>query len=151
MDSLKIIRGSSDNKDFSLLVKLLDQDLLTRYGEQQTFFDQFNKLDKIKHVVVAYINDIPVGCGAIKKYRDDCIEIKRMFVKEEHRGKGIAKRLLRELEFWATELDFNIGVLETGKSQPEAISLYKNCGYSIIDNYGQYIGVENSVCMSKEF
>lgn len=151
MDSLKIIRGSSDNKDFSLLVKLLDQDLLARYGEQQTFFDQFNKLDKIKHVVVAYINDIPVGCGAIKKYKDDCIEIKRMFVKEEHRGKGIAKRLLRELEFWATELDFNIGVLETGKSQPEAISLYKNCGYSIIDNYGQYIGVENSVCMSKEF
>jgi len=151
MDSLKIIRGSSDNKDFSLLVKLLDQDLLARYGEQQTFFDQFNKLDKIKHVVVAYINDIPVGCGAIKKYKDDCIEIKRMFIKEEHRGKGIAKRLLRELEFWATELDFNIGVLETGKSQPEAISLYKNCGYSIIDNYGQYIGVENSVCMSKEF
>ena len=148
-DSIRIIRDSSDNKDFSLLAKLLDQDLLARYGEEQSFFNQFNKLDKIEHAVVAYVNDIPVGCGAIKKYNDDCIEIKRMFVKEGHRGKGIAKKLLRELESWATELDFSIGILETGKSQPEAISLYKNCGYSITANYGQYIGVVNSVCMSK--
>jgi GNAT superfamily N-acetyltransferase len=149
INQIKIIRDNSRNQDFSSLVKLLDKDLLNRYGEQQSFFNQFNKVDKINNIVVAYVNDIPVGCGAIKKYNDDCIEMKRMFVKDEYRGKGIAKKILTELETWASELNFRLCILETGKSQPEAIYLYQKVGYTITANYGQYIGVENSVCMNK--
>jgi GNAT superfamily N-acetyltransferase len=128
---------------------LLDKDLLERYGEQQAFFDQFNKVDTIKNTVVAYLNGRPVGCGAIKRFSNDVMEIKRMFVIAEYRGKGIAKRILVELENWAIELNSHKCILETGKSQPEAIYLYQKIGYSITENYEPYIGVENSVCMER--
>jgi GNAT superfamily N-acetyltransferase len=109
-----------------------------------------NKVDKIKNVVLAYIGDKAVGCGAIKPYTNEAMEVKRMFVIDEHRGKGIATKILAELETWAKELEFSKCILETGKSQPEAIYLYQKVGYSIIENYEPYIGVENSVCMQKE-
>jgi GNAT superfamily N-acetyltransferase len=73
-----------------------------------------------------------------------------MFVKEDRRGKGIAPTILNELEKWATELGYAACILETGKKQPEAIALYKKGGYQIIPNYGQYHGVDNSVCMRKQ-
>ncbi len=66
------------------------------------------------------------------------------------RGKGIASKILAELEIWATELFYEKCILETGKKQPEAIALYKKNGYNIIPNYGQYAGVENSLCFEKE-
>lgn len=149
-EGLRIVRGNSDNKDFTVLVKLLDKDLLERYGDQQSFFDQFNKLDTIKNVVVAFVQNDPVACGAMKRYDDDSMEIKRMFVKEKYRGQGIAKQILRELERWAIELNYTSCVLETGKGQPEAIALYQNVGYKVIENYGQYIGIDNSICMRKK-
>lgn len=72
-----------------------------------------------------------------------------MFVREERRGKGIAKSILSDLERWASELNFSGCVLETGLKQPEAIALYQKSGYETIPNYGQYVSVTNSVCMKK--
>lgn len=144
-----LIRTDSDNADFRELVRLLDQDLQIRDGEAHPFFAQFNKLDKIRHVVVAYQNTQLVGCGAIKEYAENIAEIKRMFVKAEWRGKGIAKRILSELEIWAAELNYSECILETGKNQPEAIGLYQKSGYQIIPNYGQYENIELSICMRK--
>lgn len=151
VEELRIVRDDSANKDFQTLVQLLDRDLLARYGHLQDFFDQFNGLEEIKHVVVAYMDNKPVGCGAMKKYNEACMEIKRMFVKQECRGRGIAKEILHELERWAVEQQFTCCVLETGKEQPEAVSLYQKIGYTLIENYGQYIGIDISVCMRKEF
>ena len=146
---IKIIRTDSDNTDFRELVSLLDQDLAKRDGNEHAFYAQYNTLTKIRHTVVAYYDNKPVGCGAIKEYSKDSVEVKRMFVRPEYRGKGIAKRVLSELETWAGELKYTSCVLETGKRQPEAISLYQKEGYEVIPNYGQYENVENSVCMSK--
>ena len=67
------------------------------------------------------------------------------------RGKGIASKILTELEIWCVELGYKKCVLETGKNQPEAIALYKKNQYNIIPNFGKYEGVENSVCFEKEF
>jgi GNAT superfamily N-acetyltransferase len=106
-------------------------------------------VDKIGHVVVAYLEGKPVGCGAFKEYSNDAVEIKRMYVLPEMRGRGIASQVLAELESWAAELHYNNCVLETGKKQPEAIRLYQKSSYNIIPNYGQYEGIENSVCMKK--
>lgn len=72
-----------------------------------------------------------------------------MFVRPELRGRGIAGEILKELEIWANELNFSECILETGIKQPEAIALYRKSGYETIPNYGQYIGVENTVCMKK--
>lgn len=147
--TLKIFRTDSENTDFRELVGLLDLDLAIRDGAEHSFYAQFNKLDLIKHIVVAYKNGEAIGCGAIKKFDDETVEIKRMFVRLEHRGQGIAGEVLRELEKWSAELQFKFAILETGFKQPEAIRLYEKSGYKVIPNYGQYEGVENSVCMKK--
>jgi putative acetyltransferase len=148
MQNLKFIRTDSENPDFIKLVKLLDNDLRMRDGDEHSFYAQFNKIDSLKNVVVAYSEDTAVSCGAFKKY-DDTAEVKRMFTLPEHRGKGIAAQVLNELESWAAEEGYISCILETGKKQPEAIRLYEKSGYTLIPNYGQYAGVENSVCMKK--
>ncbi len=147
---IRIVRTNSDNKDFVGLVKLLDSDLARRDGEDHSFYAQFNKIDKIRYVVVAYEQERPLGCGAIKEYGPNTMEIKRMFVVPEGRNKGIATRVLLELERWAGELSCSKCVLETGKRQPEAIALYTKNGYTVIANYGQYAGKDNSLCFEKE-
>lgn len=142
-------RTNSDNKDFQNLVEVLDADLKTHDGEDNAFYAQFNKITAIKHAIVAYENGLPVGCGAIKQYSDNTMEVKRMYVLPEKRGHGIAASILSELEVWAKELNYIRCVLETGQKQPEAIALYKKQGYQIIANYGQYEGIANSICFEK--
>ena len=149
MNNQKIIRTNSNNIDFQELVKELDADLKIRDGEEHSFFAQFNKIDLINHVIVAYFNDEAVGCGAMKQYDDDTMEVKRMFVKPISRGNGIATIVLKEVENWAKELDFSKCILETGIKQPEAIALYQKNNYTQIPNYEQYEAVESSVCFEK--
>ena len=146
---LRLTRTTSENADFRALVQLLDQDLAERDGAEHGFYAQFNKIANLDHVVVAYQTDEPVGCGAFKPFETDAVEIKRMFVQPAHRGQGVAQGVLAELEKWAAELGYAAYVLETGQKQPEAIALYKRSGYALTPNYGQYVGVENSVCMRK--
>ncbi|HTQ65026.1 MAG TPA: GNAT family N-acetyltransferase [Puia sp.] len=144
------IRTDSGNKDFQKLVAELDADLKIRDGVDNAFYSQFNKIDKIKYAIVAYENNEPVGCGAIKEYSENMMEVKRMYVLPALRGKGIASAVLMELEKWAGEMNYGKCILETGKKQPEAIALYKKSGYAIIPNFGQYENVENSVCFEKK-
>ena len=147
---IKLVRTDSDNSDFIALVGKLDADLAERDGSDHTFYAQFNKIDTIRYAVVAYENELAIGCGAIKQFTPESMEVKRMYVLPENRGKGIAGAVLSELEKWAKELLYANCVLETGKKQPEAIKLYQNNGYRLIPNYGQYAGIENSVCFQKE-
>ncbi|WP_312391630.1 GNAT family N-acetyltransferase [Chryseobacterium sp.] len=146
---MTITRTDSSNKDFQYLVKFLDQDLAIRDGDEHAFYHQFNSIDQLKNCVLFYVDEKPVACGAFKKYEDDTVEIKRMYSLPESRGKGFASKILAELEIWAKEEDFTFAVLETGLKQPEAIALYQKNGYQLIPNYGQYIGIENSVCYKK--
>ncbi len=144
-----IIRTNSGNKDFIELVKQLDAELALRDGKDHAFYDQFNKIGNIKYVVVAYEDGRPCGCGAVKEYEPGTMEVKRMYVPDAMRGKGIAGKILAELEHWAAELSATKCILETGAKQTEAIALYKKSGYDIIPNYGQYESVSNSICFEK--
>lgn len=144
-----LLRTNSSNQDFQSLVTLLDADLCIRDGEDHAYYAQFNKIDQLQHVVVADVGDQAVGCGAFKLYAQNTVEIKRMFVRPEFRGQQIAQQILIALEAWAKELGATHCVLETGHKQPEAIRLYQRSGYERILNYGQYAGIENSVCMQK--
>ncbi|MCA6361818.1 MAG: GNAT family N-acetyltransferase [Bacteroidetes bacterium] len=148
---LNLIRTTSENADFRKLIPLLDADLRIRDGNEHAFFAQYNKIDAIKHVVVAFFNEEPVGCGAFKPFEAGVVEIKRMYVLPAHRGRGIAAAMLRELEMWAADEGNEQAVLETGKKMPEAIGLYQKSGYVFIPNFGQYAGVESCVCMGKQF
>jgi GNAT superfamily N-acetyltransferase len=149
MSAISLKRTDSDDADFRSLVVELDRELAIRDGADHGFYAQFNKIDLIRHVVVAFDGDVPVGCGAIKSFGADAMEIKRMFVPPEQRGKRIAALVLEELEKWAIELGATKCVLETGYKQPEAIALYTRSGYLKIPNYGQYVGMDNSVCFEK--
>lgn len=149
MSDLTPTRTDSNNADFRQLIVLLDKYLAITDGNEHAFYDQFNQVDTIKEVIVAYQNGIPVACGAIKPFDETTAEVKRMFVHPDYRKQGIAAKILTELEIWAQELGFSDCILETGKRQIEAIAFYQKVGYQTIPNYGQYIGVNNSVCMIK--
>lgn len=146
----KSIRTDFNHPDFIELVKQLDADLAERDGKDHSFYSQFNKIDMLRHAIVVYEDEKPIACGAIKEFAPQIMEVKRMYTVPAHRGKGIAGKVLKELETWAAELSYTKCVLETGKKQPEAIQLYQKSGYLVIPNYGQYAGVENSVCFEKE-
>ncbi|MHB0755725.1 GNAT family N-acetyltransferase [Polaribacter sp. M15] len=147
---MKIVRTNSENQDFINLVKKLDAYLKITDGDEHDFYNQFNNIDVLKNVVLIYLNDIAVGCGAIKKMDNSAVEVKRMFVSSDKRGKGIAQIILTELEVWAKELGYKKCILETGKRQVEAVNFYHKCKYKVIPNYGQYAKMENSICFEKE-
>lgn len=146
----EIIRTDSNHPDFLMLVSRLDRYLAVTDGEEHEFYDQYNKLDKIKQVVIIFEDGRAVGCGALKEYEPGVMEVKRMYTVEEKRGKGYASMILAELEKWAAEMFCRKCILETGTRQPEAIALYKRNGYKLIPNYGQYAQAENSLCFEKQ-
>lgn len=147
---ITVTRTTSNNPDFEKLVIELDAVLAILDGEDHAFYAQFNKSSALKNAIIAYENETAVGIGAYKEYDSETVEMKRMYTLPEFRGKGIASKILSELELWAKEENYKIAVLETGFLQTDAISLYQKLGYVITENYGQYIGVENSICMKKK-
>jgi len=146
---IKLLRTDASDQKFIQLVALLDIELAGRDGEEHSFYDQFNHIDNLKHVVLLKKANVVIGCGAIKKINQEAVEVKRMFVLKEERRRGFAGTILSELEKWALELGYTSCLLETGKRQPEAILLYERKGYQSIPNYDQYAGVENSICFEK--
>ena len=146
---IKLIKTEAGNPEFQQLVALLDEDLKIRDGDDHAFYAQFNKTVKLRNVIVCYVDDKAVGCGAFREFEPGKVEIKRMYVLPAYRGRVLASAILLELETWAADLNYAATILETGKNQPEAINLYKKAGYTLTGNYGQYQNVENSVCMKK--
>lgn len=147
---IKLQRTDANNPDFKELISLLDADLAISDGEDHQFYTQFNKTDQIKYVIITYKNSKAVACGAIKKYDENTMEVKRMFTLPESRGKGLAGMILSELQKWAQEMDYTRLILETGIRQKEAISLYNKTNFILIPNYGQYEGIEASICFEKK-
>ncbi len=147
---ISLERTDATDSQFIELVVHLDKELAIRDGDDHAFYSQFNTVDQINHVILVFHDGAAVACGAIKAYDSNTMEIKRMYTNPQHRGLGMATRILKELEKWASELMYIKCILETGIHQPEAIALYKKSGYKIIPNYGQYKKVVTSLCFEKE-
>lgn len=146
---MNIVRTESSNPHFRELVHQLDKYLAYIDGDEHGFYAQYNTIDVLRHTVVLYVDKSPGSCGAFKALDEKTVEIKRMFTDTSCRGKGLASRVLHELESWAKELGYESCKLETGKRMPDAVHFYKKQGYRVIPNYGQYAGVENSICFEK--
>jgi putative acetyltransferase len=146
---IKLKRTTSTSIDFIELTKQLDKELKLIYGESQVEFDQYNIINDLSTVVIAFINEKPVGCGCFKQYNERSVELKRMYVDSKIRSKGVGAAILTELEQWAKELNYNYVVLETGTKQPFAVRLYEKMGYQQISNFDPYQGNELSICFSK--
>ncbi len=148
---MQLLQTQSNNGDFIFLLYFLDKELFHLYGDSQNNYTELNNVENIRHVILAFDDEQErvIGCGAIKKYDADSMEIKRMFVIKEKRGNGIATGILKGLEKWAKELGYGKCILETGPLQPEAINMYQKNGYESIPNFGPYVGMDRSVCFSK--
>lgn len=146
---VQLLRSDATHPDFRALVKKLDRYLAEIDGDEHAFYAQYNHIDHLNYVLIAYVDGLAVGCAAIKEFGKREMEVKRMFVDEAFRNQGIASKLLAALEHWAKELGAENLVLETGKKQRDAVALYTKRGFQVISNFGQYQGIENSLCFAK--
>jgi len=144
-----LLRTNSECPDFKRLTGELDIELCRIYNTNPEDYEEYNRITDLPTVVLAYANDDAVGCGCFKVIDEHTVEIKRMFIREAFRGKGVASEILAELETWAKELGYSEVILETGKGQPNAIRLYRKYGYEITENYNQYDDLQISVCLKK--
>lgn len=102
------------------------------------------ELDKLKVWVVSSGN-LPIGCIAYGKKADGAGEIKRLYIKEEYRGKGISKELLKTVESYAKEQGCHTLFLDTRITLEPAVSLYRSFGFSIVFQQGLYIQMEKKI------
>ena len=148
---IELVRTDSTHPQFLNLIRELDLYLAGVNGDDNPFFAQFNFVDTIRHVVLAFAEEKAVGCGAFKEFEHGVAEIKRMYVLPEMRGCHVGSRVLKEVESWASEEGFERSVLETAVTMLDARRLYERNGYEVIPNYGPYVGKSQSVCMTKRF
>jgi putative acetyltransferase len=135
------------------LIAVLNAELRARYPEDgATYFrlDPEEVADGRGAFLVAYLDRVPVGCGAIRTVLSGVGEIKRMYVRPEARGQGIARAVLEALEDEARRLGLWRLRLETGNRQPEAVALYRGAGYSPTPAFGDYVSSPLSVCMARD-
>lgn len=151
MKSVTYLKTDGTNPHFINLVKKLDQylDDLVGGNVMRSHYNQYNLLDKIHDVIIAYCDNKPVGCCSYKKYDSEHSELKRLFVDKDYRKNGIAETMVRMLEEDSRSCGYKYMILETGRPLVEAHKLYIKLGYEVISNYGQYADMPNSLCMQK--
>lgn len=139
-----------DNEDFIILCNELDQFLNEAIGGEsiREKYKKFNHLDTMDYVIAAYDEGKPVGCGALRKYSLEDIEVKRVFVREAYRRKNVGGALLEQLILKSRELGFKRMILETGEFLKASMRLYSRYGFERIENYGEYAKMTESVCMA---
>lgn len=148
---MKFVYTDGQNSDFILLCGMLDDYLNKAVGgeKQRKQYIQYNTLENIHDVILIYENGLPIACAAFKRYDADTAEVKRVFLRKEYRGGGISGQLLAALEARAKEQSYSSLILETGRLLAPAMGFYRKTGFEVIDNYGQYRDMPESVCMRK--
>lgn len=131
------------------LIHALCSELSERYGVPPSPFSPAEAATHRSVFLVARQGGHPIGCGALRRFDEDIAEIKRMYVAPGGRRKGIARRILIELEQHARVLGYRAIRLETGIRQPEAQRLYESLGYRCIAAFGPYVGNPTSVCYER--
>jgi GNAT superfamily N-acetyltransferase len=125
------------------VVRALEAELQQEYVERYGGHDE-SPVDPAEFAppgglfVVGFLDGEPVASGGFRRHAGDVAEIKRMYVVEDHRGVGYARRLLADLESRAAAVGYRRIVLETGLRQPEAVALYESSGYQPVSDFGFY-------------
>jgi putative acetyltransferase len=154
MTGVTITRQSLPSPIVDTLIAALNEELTAMYPEPgATHF----RLDPAEVApgrgafLVAYRDDTPVGCGAVRRLDSDTAEIKRMYVAPQLRGHGVGRALVDALEREARDLGVQRLVLETGIRQMAAMAMYRRAGFIDIPAFGEYqASSTTSVCMAKE-
>ena len=132
------------------LVAEVQQEYTVRYGSPDiTPVDPTEFAPPDGRFVIAYLDTTPVAMGGVRRIDVDVVEIKRMYVVPDYRGRGVSRVVLAHLETLALELGATRVLLETGQKQPEAMRLYETSGYERVDNFGHYRCEPDSVSYGK--
>jgi GNAT superfamily N-acetyltransferase len=139
------------DRDFAILRRELDSclDALVAGKLDRSQYAKYNQVDDIRDVIVVYAENEPVGCACYKKYNAETAEIKRVFIRNEYRGKGLSRQMLLKLEDRAKAQGYKALILETSEPCVAAANLYQAMGYAVIPSYGQYADMTDSICMGK--
>jgi putative acetyltransferase len=147
--NIKLTKVSSGSPEVKSLSDELHKELELIYGNGM--IEDF--LDENKQMLIFFVaydeSENATACSALKHFNETTAEIKRMYVKPEHRGRGISKLILTRIEDEAKELNYNRLVLETGLKQPEAMGLYNEFGYKPLKCYGRHTDDPDSRCFEK--
>ena len=119
-------------------------------AEKRSSFIPHNALDVIRNVLMVYSDGKPIASAAFKEYNLSSVEVKRVWVCREYRGRHISRAMMEMLERRAKEMGYTRAVLQTREQCVEAVSLYTKIGYSRIANYPPYDEMEQAVCYAKE-
>lgn len=138
--TIKIEQVSPDTSDAVELISELDAYLnqLPYTPESRHAFSVDKLIREGVVFFIATINDEPVGCGGVKLFDTEYAEVKRMFVRPTHRGKGLGKAILNHLADYARQCQIDLLRLETGIYQEEAIGLYEAWGFKRRSPFGEY-------------
>ena len=156
--AVKIRRLGYGHPDAVALIEAVQQEYVVRYGGMDATPVEASEFAPPRGLfMVGYLEARPVVCGGWRlrsagpdpQLRDGDVELKRMYVVEDQRGRGHARRLLAELERAATDAGGRRIVLETGTRQPEAVALYRSSGYEPMPRFGVYRDSEDSLCFTK--
>ncbi|ROR89969.1 GNAT family N-acetyltransferase [Nocardioides aurantiacus] len=153
----EVVRRSFTHPDSQRLVEEVQQEYVVRYGGPDlTPLDASYFEPPLGSFFVGYLDGEPVATGAWRRRTDVAYagttataEIKRMYVVEGARGRGLARAVLAHLERTAHEAGAEVMVLETGEKQPEAIALYESSGYREIPGFGFYADAPLSRCYAR--
>ena len=152
MNILHIEQISPARADVHDLIRQSDTYLVGLYPADSNHLESVDDLTKLNVLMLgAFSGGALVAIGAAKILVEDAPygEIKRVFVVPDHRGQGISRAVMLELERRLAENKVNLSRLETGIAQPEALSLYKSLGYSERGPFGAYEADPLSVFMEK--
>jgi putative acetyltransferase len=150
--TVTIVPEPFDSADARRLIAALDAHLASRYSPEQRFGPNLKPAQLAPGLgtfVVARADGRAVGCGAVRLLDPTTVEVKRMYVEPEMRGRGVAKEILAHLEAAGRELGAHRAMLETGVYQDEAIGLYRRAGYTEVGCWGEYTTSPTSVCYEK--
>ncbi len=148
---MKMIAADEKDERFLNLVEELDLGYYRRIGDELEKYKQYNEFKDPHFVLLMEDGDEAIACASYRKFDDESVEFKRVYVKREYRKRGIAYRLIRELEKDVTERGFKYSYIVTGKNNHAAIGLYEKLGYFKIDKFGQFKDDETVICMKKDF
>lgn len=113
-------------------------------------FVPYNLSQAITDVIIAEAEGRAAGCAGLKEYSAEDVEIKRVWVEPEFRGRHIAEEMINRLEEKAKEQGFRRLILQTRPAMKGAVGLYEKLGYRKIENYPPYDRLDGAVCYAKE-
>ncbi|HVW81248.1 MAG TPA: GNAT family N-acetyltransferase [Mycobacteriales bacterium] len=151
MSELELRVEPYDGATAQRLVAAVQAEYVVRYGgPDESPVDPSEFAPPAGVFLVGYVDGVPVATGAFRRHGQADVEIKRMYVVPEMRGRGLSRLMLAALEERARAAGASQVVLETGDKQPEAISLYESSGYERSGSFGHYACRPGSYSFAKK-